>query len=518
MSKIIITVLLAVFAGFSVDAALNLTDSSVVSASSKEVVSVSTSDQYEDMMISGNKIQGEYTILQGLTADQEQIWCIQTDTSPCAQIRSFTDMGIHGDTYYYCKSNTVFALDKNTGSVKWMNTDCGHVTSYDFAPDGTIYTCSYIGTPAFAAIDTYGQTIHTINDFGKIYWPFSVEYQEDHVAVTFESTVPNTVLYVDPKDFSYRKQDDSLYVYCIASEYATLRETPSTSARAITTIPSRDAAEYLSEDGVFYYVKYNGMKGYVLKDFFSIDKNANLNHGDGSNYGGTSMTLYCRASEYATLRETPSTSANALTTIPSRGAVEHLGEDGSFYYVKYNGMRGYVLKDFFSFDRNASLNYGDGSSYSTSTMNLYCRASEYATLRETPSTSAYALTTIPSRGVVEYLGVNGSFYYVRYNGMTGYVLQDFFSSDRNASLNYGDGSNYSSSSTTLYCRASEYATLRSYASVDATALAKVYSREAVQYLGDSGDFYYVSYRGAKGYVLKNYFSTNPSAELNYGTN
>ena len=118
----------------------------------------------------------------------------------------------------------------------------------------------------------------------------------------------------------------------------------------------------------------------------------------------------------------------------------------------------------------------------------------------------------------EYLSEDGVFYYVKYNGMKGYVLKDFFSIDKNANLNHGDGSNYSSSSTTLYCRASEYATLRSYASVDATALAKVYSREAVQYLGDSGDFYYVSYRGAKGYVLKNYFSTNPSAELNYGTN
>ena len=72
--------------------------------------------------------------------------------------------------------------------------------------------------------------------------------------------------------------------------------------------------------------------------------------------------------------------------------------------------------------------------------------------------------------------------------------------------------------TTLYCRASDYATLRSAPSRSAKEVAKVYSRESVQCISSSTEYYYVVYQGQRGYVLKDYFSTNPSAPLNYGIN
>ncbi len=71
--------------------------------------------------------------------------------------------------------------------------------------------------------------------------------------------------------------------------------------------------------------------------------------------------------------------------------------------------------------------------------------------------------------------------------------------------------------TSLYCCASEFATLRQYASRNAAALARIPSRGEVQYISSYGEFYYVCYNGTYGYVLKDYFSTDANAPLNYGT-
>ena len=243
--------------------------------------------------------------------------------------------------------------------------------------------------------------------------------------------------------------------------------------------------------------------------------------------------LYCNASEWATLRSIASRSGNDLAHISSREAVTYLDEIGEFYKVGYQGMTGYVLKDFFSTDPAAPLNYGTGStsssysysspSYSVAHFMIYCIASEWVTLRSYASREAPALDYIYTGESAEWLATEGEFYKVSAKGRIGYVLAEFFSVDPNAPRNFSSGnapsSSYSSyASSVLYCRASEYVTLRSYASRNAPALGYVYTGQAVTYLGQSGEFYYVSFNGTTGYVLGSYFSSSPNAPLNYGTN
>ncbi|MBE6824369.1 MAG: PASTA domain-containing protein [Ruminococcaceae bacterium] len=153
---------------------------------------------------------------------------------------------------------------------------------------------------------------------------------------------------------------------------------------------------------------------------------------------------------------------------------------------------------------------------------LYCCASEYVTLRSNPSRSASRLNSIYSREAVEYLGDAGEFIYVEYKNQKGYVLASFFSTDPNAPLNYDSGNvskpavnDNTQQSTIMYCCANQYVTLRASASRSATALDKVYCRESVEYVGESGEFYRVKYGAKYGYVLKKFFSTDPNAPLNY---
>lgn len=148
---------------------------------------------------------------------------------------------------------------------------------------------------------------------------------------------------------------------------------------------------------------------------------------------------------------------------------------------------------------------------------LYCRADKFVTLRDIPSRTGVELKKIYTREAMTYINTSGEYYYVDYNGIRGYVMSDFVSTDPLAPLNEGTGNApFLSTNDVLYCRANDKASLRAGSSRSAKRLAWIQTREKVQYLGDSGEFYYVSFRGTKGYVLKDYFSTDYNAPLNYG--
>ncbi|MBQ7504642.1 MAG: Ig domain-containing protein [Ruminococcus sp.] len=83
---------------------------------------------------------------------------------------------------------------------------------------------------------------------------------------------------------------------------------------------------------------------------------------------------------------------------------------------------------------------------------------------------------------------------------------------------YDNSGQYDSNDPLLYCRASDWATLRSYNSRDAKSLAKIKRGESAVYISETTEFYYVAYQGKRGYVLKDYFSYSPNAPINYGNN
>lgn len=253
--------------------------------------------------------------------------------------------------------------------------------------------------------------------------------------LTDQDTV--TIYVAEESQKANATSDVNEYLYCCASDYATLRETNSRNGKELAKIKSREAVKWLSTYDEFYYVEYLGKKGYVLKDFFSTNSSAPLNYSSGDIDDNSTQILYCRASEYATLRKSPSRSSDEIKKIYCRDSVKYISSSGEFYYVEYSGKKGYVLKDFFSTNPSAPLNYGTGNIDEDSTETLYCRASEYATLRKSPSKSSDEIKKIYCRDSVKFISSSGEFYYVKYQDKYGYVLKDYFSSDKNAPLNYG---------------------------------------------------------------------------------
>lgn len=147
-------------------------------------------------------------------------------------------------------------------------------------------------------------------------------------------------------------------LYVIASENVTLRDAATRTGRKLATVDRGEAVTYIDSAGEFYYVDYNGQKGYILAEFLSADK-SKLNPGSGNSVLKSGDYLYCRASDFATLRSTTSRSASAFARISRDERVSYLGQSGEWFYVSYDGKTGYVLKDYFSPQADAPLNYGD---------------------------------------------------------------------------------------------------------------------------------------------------------------
>lgn len=150
----------------------------------------------------------------------------------------------------------------------------------------------------------------------------------------------------------------------------------------IVGLKSEDAAKELDNFGLKYTMLLQESNtvdiDYVISQFPSADKEvkegetvtvyvskSSLHKQQSSqlsdNSADVNNTMYCCASDYATLRDVPSRSGKSLAKIKTRGSVTWVGTTGEFYCVKYNGKLGYVLKDFFSYDYDAPLNYGSGN-------------------------------------------------------------------------------------------------------------------------------------------------------------
>ena len=143
------------------------------------------------------------------------------------------------------------------------------------------------------------------------------------------------------------------------AESISLRESPSTQARALRQIPFGAPVTVLaSAENGFYQVIYNGVTGYSLASYlvsYQPSESERLERPAGStvssNTSGGYRTMYCvNCREYITLRSIPSTSGADLAHIPLGASVSYVGTaENGFYEVIYNGRRGYALAQYLSY-------------------------------------------------------------------------------------------------------------------------------------------------------------------------
>lgn len=121
------------------------------------------------------------------------------------------------------------------------------------------------------------------------------------------------------------------------------------------------------------------------------------------------------------MRSSPSTSASIIGSIPKDTIVGYYGSEGSWGIVYYGGKYGYVNTAYLSSDLYPSHDVYQGLSVSYAVV----KANGGLNLRNSDSTSASIITTIPNGTEVVVLSSYDGWSYVNYGDKYGYVKSEY---------------------------------------------------------------------------------------------
>lgn len=117
----------------------------------------------------------------------------------------------------------------------------------------------------------------------------------------------------------------------------------STSGDRLFLLPNSYYARIDDLDDTYYHVTFNGVQGKVLRNSVSTTGYHTIAPGTTASIG-----IDPSYSEFAGiyLKALPATSAQNVISVPVESAITFIGEypqeDGSWYYVQYNGSYGYI--------------------------------------------------------------------------------------------------------------------------------------------------------------------------------
>ncbi|MDR0861960.1 MAG: C40 family peptidase [Oscillospiraceae bacterium] len=115
------------------------------------------------------------------------------------------------------------------------------------------------------------------------------------------------------------------------------------------------------------------------------------------------------------VRSGPSTESSIIATVGENVIVVILDKaNDEWYYINYNGTKGYAKAEYF---KNVLLAENFSAIGTVTAKDVF--------LRESPSTSANVLGTYDTDTVMSVIGINTGWYKVRYDGKTGYLRSDF---------------------------------------------------------------------------------------------
>ena len=148
-------------------------------------------------------------------------------------------------------------------------------------------------------------------------------------------------------------------------------------------------------------------------------------------YLGTLTVVNCNS--WVTLRKSPSTSAATVARVPLGKNVDGYYYNSRFTECYYNGLHGYILSDYLTdglYRDYQRYDYGDSTEQNTDYDNFLgsmriINCNSWVTLRSSPSTKASAVARIPKGEYVQAYKYNAQFAECYYNGMHGYVLNDY---------------------------------------------------------------------------------------------
>lgn len=301
-----------------------------------------------------------------------------------------------------------------------------------------------------------------------------------------------------------------------ADDTAPLLGSPSTTATVIMDIAHGVQVTVLTNDGSWCRVKVAGLEGYLRTSQLDFDAQGTVLPED--EIIGTEAIVNSDASTL-NLREGPSTDAKIKEQIPKGSTIIVTDYGAEWCAITWGDHSGYVMTKYLLFpgsggagddnvsdddtgDDTTDTTPDDDTAETTGTTAWVMRTVNYVNLRETASTEAKVITTIPAGDELSVLEKGGTFSKVKHGVGTGYVLSQHLTYKKpmeTIGILYVD-------------TVSDPLALRDHADLyDSSIITYIPKGEKVLLIAENGDWSHVQYGDYVGYCSAAYLSrTRPN--------
>lgn len=308
----------------------------------------------------------------------------------------------------------------------------------------------------------------------------------------------------------------------VTTEYGSLnmRAQASAGSQILTTIPRGALVEVTQEGATWCGVRYNGISGYSMTCFLTFTDGGSATP---SVPGGGTTAVVTTQSGSLNLREQARSGSPILTRIPQYATIAVHERGAEWCHVTYNGVTGYVMTVFLTFQDEPMPDLPDDSEQGEETGDepdandpnepivtpepggdnaLYAvvtTVSGSLNLRRDALPGSPVLARIPKGTTIRIDEKLSAWSRTSYGGQTGYVMNTY--------LTFHQGKpEISAGTTAVVTTASGSLNLRTEPSLSGGVIARIpqYATINVQQRGDS--WCYVVYNDTIGYVMTSYLT------------
>lgn len=308
----------------------------------------------------------------------------------------------------------------------------------------------------------------------------------------------------------------------VTTEYGSLnmRAQASAGSQILTTIPRGALVEVTQEGSVWCGVRYNGISGYSMTCYLTFTDGGNTTPSVPE--GGTTAVVTTQSGSL-NLREQARSGSTILTRIPQYATIAVHERGAEWCHVTYNGVTGYVMTVFLTFQDEPMPDLpddstGEGESGGDADANdpnepivtpepggddaLYAvvtTVSGSLNLRRDALPGSPVLARIPKGTTIRIDEKLSAWSRTTYGGQTGYVMNTY--------LTFHQGQpEISAGTTAVVTTVSGSLNLRTEPSLSGGVIARIpqYATVNVQQRGDS--WCYVVYNDTIGYVMTSYLT------------
>ncbi|MGL4774115.1 MAG: SH3 domain-containing protein [Clostridium sp.] len=345
---------------------------------------------------------------------------------------------------------------------------------------------------------TYGQLIYGVIDKAKAY---NGSVSPEPTPPPVEPENPNPPVNPEPP------VQDKKYGIVNVNTTLNVRSGAGTNYSVIASLPKNKKVEIVGESGDWYKIKFDGKEGYASKQYIKVDSGSNESKPEPPKpQPEPSKTGTVNVSTSLNVRSGAGTNYSIVASLSKGKKVEIIGESGDWYKIKFDGKEGYASKQYIKVDSGSNESKPEPPKpqpepSKTGIVNV----STSLNVRSGAGTNYSIVASLSKGKKVEIVGESGDWYKIKFDGKEGYVSKKYISVD-------GQGNTGGSTSTKEgIVQVSNTLNVRSGAGTNYSKVGSLSKGEKVTILGESGDWYKISFSGKEGYVAKQYIQLTSKA-------